>query len=76
MAKREIKTTICTFCLKPFTSDLIWVVDLKMHRGDDKNNSLYSVPTCGPCKDHKNNSWMIVGVSGEPKVKKPTKKTP
>ena len=74
MAKREIKITLCTFCLKSFTPDLIWVVDLKMHRDDPDRDSMYSIPACGPCKDHKDNSWRIVGISMEPKIKKPTKK--
>ena len=45
-----------------------------MHRDDPNCNSYYSVPTCGKCKDDPENSWIIVKVSQEPKVKKTSSK--
>ena len=70
VAKRVPKTRVCTFCLNDFTEDQTWWVDMKMHRTDPNCTSLYSVPTCGPCKDDPDNSWMIVGIAEEPKPKK------
>jgi hypothetical protein len=64
------KIRVCTFCLNNFTEDQIWWVDMKMHRSDPNCTSLYSVPTCGPCKDSPKNSWMVVGIAKEPKLKK------
>jgi len=70
VTKRIPKTRICTFCLNDFTEDQIWWVDTKMHREDPNCISLYSVPACGSCKDDSKNSWMVVGISSEPKQKK------
>ena len=70
MSKKNSKTTICSFCLNDFTKDRIWWVDLKMHRDDPKCTSLYSTASCEKCKDDPENSWMIVGISEEPKPKK------
>lgn len=70
MSKKNSKETICSFCLKEFTKDQIWWVNLKMHRDDPKCTSFYSTASCEMCKDNKKNSWMIVGVSEEPKPKK------
>ena len=64
------KNTICSFCLKDFSKDQIWWVKLKMHRDDPKCTSFYSTASCEKCKDDPENSWMIVGVSEEPKPKK------
>jgi len=71
--KRVPKTKVCTFCLDNFTEDKVWWVDMKMHRNDPNCTSLYTVPTCGPCKEDPENSWMIVGISADPKEKKPRK---
>ena len=73
-AKKTTKTKICTFCLGDFTEDKIWWVNMKMHRDDPNCTSLYAVPSCGPCKEDPENSWMVVGISEEPKIKK-VKKT-
>lgn len=73
MAKKSDKpkgSTVCSFCLEYFTQYETWWVDLKMHRSDPNCNTYYSIPTCGKCKDDPENSWIIVKVSQEPKVKK------
>ena len=72
--KRVPRTIICTFCLDDFTPDKIWWVEMSMHRTDPNCTSKYAVPSCEKCKDHKDNSWMIIGIHEEPKIKKPTKK--
>jgi len=71
--KRGTRTTVCTFCLDDFTSDKIWWVDMIMHRTDPNCTSRYAVPSCGKCKDDKENSWMIVGIHEEPKPLKQKK---
>lgn len=71
--KRTQRTTVCTFCLNDFTPDQVWWVDMIMHRTDPNCTSKYSVPSCGKCKDNPDNTWMIVGISEEPKVKKKSK---
>lgn len=71
--KRTTRTTVCTFCLNDFTPDQIWWVDMIMHRSDPNCTTRYAVPSCGKCKDHKDNSWMIVGIHEEPKIPKEKK---
>ena len=68
------KPIVCTFCLGFFDKNQVWWVDMLLHRNDPNCAARYSVPSCEPCKDDSENSWMIVGISEEPKPKK-TKKT-
>ncbi len=44
-----------------------------MHREDPNCTSRYAVPSCESCKEDPENSWMIVGISGEPKPPKEKK---
>lgn len=69
-AGKKLKGHICSFCLDRFDEDKIWWVDLLMHRNDPNCNTYYSIPTCGPCKDNPENSWIIVKISREPKPPK------
>ena len=68
--KKEKRGIVCTFCLDEFTPYETWWVDMKMHRDHPSCTSLYSVPSCEKCKDDPENSWLIVGISEEPKKKK------
>lgn len=70
MAKRIIKTIICTFCLERFTKSEIWWVNMIMHRADPTCVTTYSTASCGKCKDNTDNSWMIVGISEAPQSQK------
>jgi hypothetical protein len=45
-----------------------------MHRSDPNCTSKYSTASCEKCKNDPENSWLIVGISEEPKPKKKTKK--
>jgi len=73
MSKKTSKEIICSFCVGGFTPDQIWWVKLKMHRDDPNCGSFYSTACCEKCKDSPKNSWMILGVSEEPKKKKERK---
>ena len=68
--KRVPRTTVCSFCLNSFTSDQIWWVDMTMHRTDPNCTTKYATASCGKCKDDPENSWLIGGISEEPKPKK------
>jgi hypothetical protein len=67
------KPIVCTFCLGFFDKKGVWWVDMLMHRNDPNCTAKYSVPSCGPCKEDPENSWMIVGISREPQPLKEKK---
>jgi len=71
MAKREIKQSICSFCLVQHPHTEFYIVDLPMHRlPNGETQGIYRTPCCEKCIDKKSTKEKILGIVEEPKAKK------
>jgi hypothetical protein len=71
MAKKEIKQSICSFCLAQHPHNEFYTVELPMHRlPNGETRGVYRTPCCEKCIDKKTTKERIFGISEEPKAKK------
>lgn len=71
MAKREIKQSICSFCLGQHPYPDLYTVELPMHRlPNGETKGIYRTPCCDKCIDKKTTKERILGIVEEPKAKK------
>ena len=73
MAKRKIRTTVCSFCLREYPDKELYTVRLPMHRGEDgTTRGEYRTPCCNKCVDLKETKERILGILLYPEGDKPT----
>jgi len=70
MAKRVVRTTVCTNCLDEFVTKEMYTVVRKMHRGVATNHDEYYAPYCEDCISDKESYLRILEEPGQDKKKK------
>lgn len=71
MAKREIKTILCSNCLESFPEKELYTVARKINREIGKEANEYYVPYCKSCLQDKKS---YLNITKEPKPSKTKKK--
>lgn len=71
MAKRQIKYTICSFCVESFPDKEMFTVRLPMHRlTDGTTRGEYRTPCCKKCIGKEETKERILGIHESPKEAK------
>jgi len=74
MAKKEVRTSVCSFCIESFPTKELYTVVMPMHRLQDGGHSgEYRTPACEKCLTKSKHRYLSVLENPKPDKKKKEK---